>query len=237
MLETWLLALWLMLPSAATTVEMVTGIESKRECAVYGIVEPCLATIENSDDVIWPSESLRQAVRASGFKLEVLDASQFRPGAIRLNTAVLDEIVIWLRTNFDLPRIHIYPNIVLLAPAKLRVLRFKEAVTGAPDDLVLKNERGPLSAREIIAAYDDKSQTIYLPEGWTGATAVELSVLVHEMAHHLQNLGHLKYECLPAREQIAYAAQDKWLGLFGLNLAHEFEIDDWTLAVSTKCIY
>ena len=55
--------------------------------------------------------------------------------------------------------------------------------------------------------------------------------------HHLQNLGKLKYKCPPAREELAYAAQDRWLGLSGLNLADEFEIDPLTLVVSTRCIY
>ena len=96
---------------------------------------------------------------------------------------------------------------------------------------------GPPHAREVIAVYDDEMKTIYLPEGWTGATPAERSVLVHEMVHHLQNLGKLKYECPPAREELAYAAQDRWLGLSGLNLADEFEIDPFMLTVSTRCIY
>jgi len=187
----------------------------------------------------WPSanERLRQYVRASGFDLELLDAEKFRPGGVRLNVAVLDGIVTWLSRNFELGPIHIYPSIAFVPPGKMRVLRYRDAVSTAPDDIVLQNQTGPLDAREIIAAYDDKSQTIFLPEGWTGASAVEVSVLVHEMVHHLQNLGHLKYECLPAREEIAYKAQDKWLHLFELNLAHEFEIDEFTLTVMTRCIY
>jgi hypothetical protein len=44
-----------------------------------------------------------------------------------------------------------------------------------------------------------------------------------------------KYECPQQRERLAYRAQDQWLKLFGRNLAGEFEIDEMTLLVSTKC--
>jgi hypothetical protein len=50
-------------------------------------------------------------------------------------------------------------------------------------------------------------------------------------------LAKVKFECPQAREQLAYAAQDRWLGLFGRNLLDEFEIDGFTLLVSTRCGY
>jgi hypothetical protein len=160
-----------------------------------------------------------------------------KPITTHPSPAVLKEIVIWLSTNFDLPRILSHPNVEIVPPGEINALRFKGFAWVAPRDIVTESQRGPLSAREVVAVYDDEMKTIYLTEGWTGATPAEQSVLVHEMVHHLQNLGKLKYECPPAREELAYAAQDKWLGLSGLNLADEFEIDPFTLVVSTRCIY
>ena len=89
--------------------------------------------------------------------------------------------------------------------------------------------------RDTVAIYDDANRTIYLPLTWRGGTAAELSVLVHEMVHHLQNVGGIRYECPAAREELAYRAQDKWLGLFGQDLERAFEIDKFTLKVSTSC--
>jgi hypothetical protein len=80
-------------------------------------------------------------------------------------------------------------------------------------------------------------KTIYLPEGWTGSTAVEQSLLVHEMVHHLQSLGKLTYDCPQARERLAYTAQETWLARSERSLAGEFRIDPFMLAVSTRCIY
>jgi hypothetical protein len=70
---------------------------------------------------------------------------------------------------------------------------------------------------------------------WKGDTPAELSVLVHEMVHHLQKKNHLNYECHGAREELAYKVQEKWLSLFGRDLASEFQIDPFTLKVSTTC--
>jgi hypothetical protein len=91
--------------------------------------------------------------------------------------------------------------------------------------------------REAVAVYDDLTKTIFLPDTWKGDTPADLSVLVHEMVHHLQNNAHKKYDCAGAREGLAYAAQDKWLKLFGRDLSSEFQIDAFTLKVSTACIY
>ena len=54
---------------------------------------------------------------------------------------------------------------------------------------------------------------------------------------HIQTTANLKYECPAAREKLAYAAQEKWLGLFNLSLASEFNIDPFTLKVATECAY
>ena len=88
----------------------------------------------------------------------------------------------------------------------------------------------------LVAAYHDRSRTILLPHGWSGATAAELSILVHELVHHLQNVAEMKYACAAAREELAYTAQEKWLSLFGQSLLVAFEIDRLTLKVRTACM-
>jgi hypothetical protein len=92
------------------------------------------------------------------------------------------------------------------------------------------------AAKNIVALYDREKKTIYLPEGWTGRTPAELSVLVHEMVHHLQNLSGERYECPAAMEKPAYKAQAKWLEQFDRTLEGEFELDGLTLLVRTNCL-
>jgi hypothetical protein len=62
-------------------------------------------------------------------------------------------------------------------------------------------------------------------------------MLVHEMVHHLQNVGQLKFACPQEREKLAYKAQDGWLALFGSDLMQEFQIDPFSLLVKTNCFY
>jgi hypothetical protein len=76
-----------------------------------------------------------------------------------------------------------------------------------------------------------------LPEDWEGHSPAELSILVHETVHHLQNVGGLKFECAQEREQLAYEAQERWLTLFGRNLLVDFGIDKFSLLVKSKCFY
>ena len=91
--------------------------------------------------------------------------------------------------------------------------------------------------REVVAVYSFPNDTIYLPEGSTGNTPAELSVLVHEMVHHLQNRAGAKFACIQESEAMAYAAQERWLGLYGHNLLADFEVDAFTLLASTRCFY
>ena len=154
-----------------------------------------------------------------------------RPGAV--DPALLAAIADWLAANFDLPATD-RPRVEFVPPARIAAFRYRGFVqqqAGGRDDRAM-NDAG----RETVAVYDDATQTIYLPDGWSGATPAELSLLVHEMVHHLQNRAQLKYECPQEREKLAYAAQDRWLGLFDRTLAAEFEIDPFSLLVRTRCL-
>jgi hypothetical protein len=87
-----------------------------------------------------------------------------------------------------------------------------------------------------MGAYDDAVNTIYLPEGWTGKTSAEASMLVHQMVYHLQKLAGLKYECSWERERLAYAAQEQWLRLHESNLWASFGIDRTIFLLSAEYI-
>jgi hypothetical protein len=146
--------------------------------------------------------------------------------------ALVSTIVSWLSTNFDLPENHDYPSIELVSPATMGAIRYRWPQVSPSD-----NNSLPLSGvSELAAVYNDTNRTIYLSEGWTGLTFADLSILVHEMVHHLQNVGQLKYNCPQAREAVAFAAQEQWLSLSGRTLESEFGIDKLTLLVRTNCL-
>jgi len=153
--------------------------------------------------------------------------------------ALLTAIVLWLSANFDLPATYEHPKVEFVPAVEIAFLHYGAFTTEKRRE-VLAQYRSNISLdkrREVVAVYIDVMETIFLPEGWTGNTPAELSVLVHEMVHHLQNLARQRFECPQAREALAYAAQERWLGLFGRNLLEDFEIDRTTLLISTRCSF
>ncbi|CAN7631615.1 DUF6647 family protein [Mesorhizobium sp. LjNodule214] len=167
------------------------------------------------------------AVALPGTNYVVAPATFAGPGADRplkdLQTAIAD----WLAFEFGLPKVSAQAKIVFASETRMADLRFRDV----PSDL------GPNDKPDLLAVYDDDARTIYLPDGWTGGTAADRSVLVHEMVHHLQNGGGLKFACPEEREKTAYEAQERWLQLFGSSLEADFQIDPFTVLARTTCLY
>jgi len=136
---------------------------------------------------------------------------------------LLDTIMLWLAANFDLPAAAQGPALVRVAEADLVAMRYGPEASVPPGF--------------VVAVYDDTARTIYLSEGWTGRTPADLSVLVHEMVHHLQAAADMRFACPAAREVLAYEAQDAWLGLFGESLESAFGIDPASRLVGTVCTH
>jgi hypothetical protein len=147
---------------------------------------------------------------------------------------VLTTIAQWLSHSFDLPPSAVPPHVEFVAPVRLAALRYKSVLPvrpGQPGDTA-----PPVSSQDVLAVYDDDKEFIYLPTGWSGKSRAEMSILVHEMVHHLQNQGKLEYNCPQEREKLAYAAQSAWLEHFGTSLEGEFGIDPFSLIVKIQCI-
>src|SRR5215471_12502447 len=156
----------------------------------------------------------------SDYEETAIDMAKLSKLAGSSGQALLTAMETWVASQFGLPAIHEHPRIEFAPPAKIASLRFTD-FSSDPGVQVEPNNPASSAQHDTIAIYDDATRTIYLPEGWTGSTPAELSVLVHEMVHHFQNLLGLKHECPQEREKLAYIAQDRWLGLFGHSLADD----------------
>lgn len=137
--------------------------------------------------------------------------------------SLLGTVMLWLVTNFDLAASAEPPALVTVPDAELVAMRYGIGTA--------------VRSSEVVAVYDDPGRTIYLSDSWTGSTPAELSVLVHEMVHHLQSVSDVRFACPAEREVIAYRAQEAWLGLFGESLESAFGIDAATLLVGTVCTH
>jgi hypothetical protein len=118
------------------------------------------------------------------------------------------------------------PRVLLVPSTRIAALRFKQEASDRVE------QEGPSN---IVSIYDMRERIIYLPESWRGATAADLSVLVHELVHHFQTANREKFDCPAQREVAAFELQDKWLRLFGSTLEAEFQVDPFSLLVRTSC--
>lgn len=139
----------------------------------------------------------------------------------------LGALASWISNISGLPRVQTVPRVKFSPPETISALQSNEFAGWAPN----------AGQQTVVAVYDSITATIHLPDDWTGQTAGELSILVHEIVHHLQYANELKYECPQAREGAAYNIQQKWLALFGRDIERDFGVDPFTLLVRTKCFY
>ena len=156
-----------------------------------------------------------------------------RNEGIMLAQSLFDEVVTWLGGNFDLAASSERPKIEFASKDKLLRMRVADR---AEWQGFTQAESEPTTERNVVAVYDTVSKTIFLPDDWIGVSAADQSILVHEIVHHLQNLSQQKFECPAAREKLAYLAQDKWLAKFGTSLEREFDLDMFTVVVSSACM-
>jgi uncharacterized protein DUF6647 len=145
-------------------------------------------------------------------------------------------IATWLSAEFGMPEFDQYPRIEFVPPEQMAMLRYAGSPQAWAQNKMSSGGLATLS-RETVAIYVDAERAVYLSTAWTGNSPADLSVLVHEMVHHLQNLAGEKFECSQAREKPAYAAQERWLARFGGSLEADFELDGFSLLAKTRCLY
>lgn len=137
-------------------------------------------------------------------------------------TELIHVITIWLTLTFGLQAAPNPPNLRQLSPDQIATMRYGETVEGGHD---------------VQAVYDPSTQTIIVRHDWNSRSVADVSVLVHEIVHHLQYSASLDFQCAGEREKLAYTAQQRWLQLFGQDLESAFNIDAMTLKLRTSCFH
>jgi hypothetical protein len=165
-------------------------------------------------------ETIERLRLGSGFEI-VIGERQADPGG-----RLLEALAIWVGAKLGQPVPTSLPRLVFKPSNQVAVLRFKQYASEMVQQQALPT---------IISIYDARENTIYLRDTWSGATAADLSVLVHELVHHFQEVHQAKFECEAAREAKAFELQEKWLKLFGESLEEDFQIDPFTLLARTSC--
>jgi hypothetical protein len=104
---------------------------------------------------------------------------------------------------------------------------------------MLRPDAAPASAAaaadDVEALYDPAARVVHLPPDWRGASAAEVSVLVHELVHHLQTVSGQRFACPQERERDAYALQARWLERFGGSLERDLDLAPIYVLVASHC--
>jgi len=176
-------------------------------------------------------------VAIPGTNYDVLLGGAATEPAALLTRPFLAAIATWLSAEFGLPALDRHPRIEFVPPQRLAALRYGGLLPPATTQNGRSDQDAEAPSRDTVAIYSDSERTIYLSNEWTGKSPADLSVIVHEMVHHIQNLAGLRFECPQEREKVAYAAQERWLALFGGSFAGDFELDGFSLLAKTKCFH
>lgn len=135
----------------------------------------------------------------------------------------------WLSAAYGVPSLSAAPELLFASPRDLIARRYP-MLLGV--DATLGSDQP-----DLVAVYDDRERTIYVSTEWMASDATGMSVLVHEMVHHMQNEAGMRFACPEEREKQAFAAQEEWLAMSGSSLETAFGIDPLTLLVRSSCIY
>jgi hypothetical protein len=150
-------------------------------------------------------------------------------------TAIL---IAWISANFGLPVPTDDPDIIFASKAQMMEVRLASVASADTRYHALESQLAPDNdGYGLYALYNDETGTLYLREDFSAALTADVSILLHEMVHHIQNEADMEYECAEKRERLAYRVQNRWLESFGTNLEREFGLDPMTVLVRTNCWY
>jgi len=148
-------------------------------------------------------------------------------------------IASWLSIHFGLPPYQEPPAIAFATAAEMADLRADRVAAHAPNPAAIDARRivPDGASHDVHALYDSLSDTIYLPADWEPASPADVSILVHELVHHLQAQSGAKFACPQERERLAYKAQARWLEQMGETMETAFDLDPMTILVRSNCMY
>jgi hypothetical protein len=153
----------------------------------------------------------------------IFNSPELQVGEPRDTASLSVAIASWLSANFGMPTMRRLPRVEYVPASQIEG---RQSVQLLPTDTIM----------ETPAAYERRTHTIYLPNGWNGSTPAELSVFVREMVHHLQNEANLEYLCTPSGAKLALAVQYRWLAMFDAQVQHMDFAGTSILASSPRCI-
>lgn len=110
---------------------------------------------------------------------------------------IITALIIWLGANSDFNVNMDVPTVVFLSQDQMELQYFGESHTG--------------DHSELHAFYDTQKNIIVLPDTWDRRKPWDLSVLLHELVHYVQDQNNTEFNCMQEMEQESWPLQQRYL--------------------------
>lgn len=105
-------------------------------------------------------------------------------------------LFIWLGTNTYLNTDHPHPEVVFMPQEEMNALYYQD------------NDHEPDSLHGL---YNKEEDTIILRDDWNKDDPWDMSVLLHELVHYLQDVNEMKFTCTAEMEKDSWPIQQNFL--------------------------
>ena len=108
---------------------------------------------------------------------------------------IITALLIWLGANSDFNVDMDIPQVLFLPQAQMEQMYYQ----------------GSEKHGDLHAFYDTKRDTIILPDTWDRRKPWDLSVLLHEIIHYVQDQNDIQFNCVQEMEAKTWPLQQKYL--------------------------
>ncbi len=141
---------------------------------------------------------------------------------------LLQALMIWASAQTGLPPAEELPEIQIADQCQIERIYYDDANKNCQD-----------SAMRIQAIYDPRDSRMILPDSWSEKSIYDVSMLVHEIVHHLQAEAGITPSTVACSgseiEKPAYDAQIAWLEAAGLDAFETMGINKLAYRLLTMC--
>lgn len=149
-------------------------------------------------------------------------------GGVNAMEKLILALMVWASAQTGLPVPEKIPEIRSADRCEIERLYFGDATRNC-DEAVMK----------VQAIYDHRFSLLYLPDTWSPGDIYDVSMLLHELIHHMQAQAGVTADsvrCVGREiEKPAYDAQIAWLKATGLDPLEAMGINDLSYTLLTMC--
>lgn len=135
-------------------------------------------------------------------------------------------LMVWIHAYTGLP-VAEPPSVTIMEACALHRYRLGDVPCPRPGEI------------RTAGVYDSGKDIILLREGWSSSDLVDVSLLLHELVHHMQNKNGISVQTVACVgrdvEAMAYRAQMAWLESAGVDAHAALGVDEFTIKSLTSC--